>query len=235
MEEESAGMDIKAELLSLADEKYRVFHGRLLPGTENILGVKVPDLRKLAKRLLKEEGASCLSRLTDDTYEELQIQGLVISGMKAELQERFKAIRGFVKKIDNWAVCDVFCGSLKFTAKFQEEVLDFIRPYLRSEREFEARFGAVMLLSYYVDSKHIRETLALLDQIKQPDYYARMAVAWAVSVCYAKFPDITMEYLTDGNTLEDDTYNKALRKILESFRVDEEQKAGIRKLKRMTS
>lgn len=224
--------DIKAELISLADEEYRVFHSRLLPGTENILGVRIPDLRRLARRLLREEGASCLERLTDDTYEELQLQGLIIGGIRESAEEKFRRIREFVKKIDNWAVCDVFCGGLKFVAKRQEETLLFLRPYLLSDQEFEARFGAVMLLSYFVDEAHIGETLRLLDQVKQPGYYARMAVAWAVSVCYVKFPELTMEYLEHGNTLEDDTYNKSLQKILESCRVSREEKERIRAMKR---
>lgn len=225
-------MDIKAELSALSDEEYRKFHSRLLPGTEHILGVRVPELRKLAKRLVREEGLSCLERLTDDTYEELQLQGLVIGGLREDLETKLSRIGSFVRKIDNWAVCDVFCGALKFTQKHREEVLNFLRPYLTSEREFEARFGAVMLLSYFVDDRYIGETLRLLDQVKQPGYYARMAVAWAVSVCYVKFPALTEQYLKEGNTMEDDTYNKAIQKILESNRVGAEEKRRLRSWKR---
>ena len=134
-------------------------------------------------------------------------------------------------KIDNWAVCDTFCTSLRFTRKNQEKVLDFLKPYILSSREFEARFAAVMLLSWYADEAYILETLRLLDQIRQPDYYASMAVAWAVSVCYVKFPEITMKYLTEWNTLEEDTYRRALQKILESNRADQEQKRQIRLLR----
>ena len=74
-----------------------------------------------------------------------------------------------------------------------------------------------------------------MDRIKQPDYYASMAVAWAVSVCYVKFPEITMEYLTEWNTLGEDTYRRALQKILESRRAEEEQKQQIRLLREAIS
>lgn len=131
----------------------------------------------MARRLLKEEGAACLDRLTDETYEELQLQGLIIGAVREEAGEKLERIRKFVDKIDNWAVCDAFCGGLTFTRKNQRQVLDFLKPYVSSEREFEARFAAVMLLSWYVDEAHISETLRLLDQIRQPDYYASMAVA----------------------------------------------------------
>ncbi len=223
--------EIQRELLSLADEPYRQFQNRLIPGTDNILGVRLPVLRNMARRLLKEEGVSCLERLTDETYEELQLQGLIIGANREEAGEKLKRIEKFVDKIDNWAVCDAFCNSLKFTRKNQALVFDFLKPYASSAAEFEARFAAVMLLSWYVNEEYILETLHLLDRIKQPDYYASMAVAWAVSVCYVKFPEITMEYLTEWNTLEKDTCRRALQKILESSRADKEQKRQIRLLR----
>lgn len=227
--------EIQKELLSLADEPYRQFQNRLIPGADNILGVRLPALRSMARRLLKEKGPSCLEHLTDETYEELQLQGLIVGAIREEVGEKIKRIRKFVDKIDNWAVCDAFCTSLKFTRKNQALVLDFLKPYVFSAREFEARFAAVMLLSWYVDEEHILETLQLLDRIKQPDYYASMAVAWAVSVCYVKFPEITMEYLTEWNTLGEDTYRRALQKILESRRAEEEQKQQIRLLREAIS
>lgn len=223
--------EIQKELLSLADEPYRQFQSRLIPGADNILGVRLPVLRKMARRLLKEKGTFCLERLTDETYEELQLQGLIIGAIREEAGEKLERIRKFVDKIDNWAVCDAFCASLKFTRKNQALVLDFLKPYVFSAQEFEARFAAVMLLSWYADEEHIQETLHLLDQIRQPDYYASMAVAWAVSVCYVKFPEITMGYLTEWNTLDEDTYRRALQKILESSRAGKEQKQQIRLLR----
>lgn len=90
-------MDIKAELSALSDEEYRKFHSRLLPGTEHILGVRVPELRKLAKRLVREEGLSCLERLTDDTYEELQLQGLVSGGLREDLETKLSRSGSFVR------------------------------------------------------------------------------------------------------------------------------------------
>ena len=106
--------EIQKELISLADEPYRQFHSRLLPGTDHILGVRLPVLRKMAGRLLKEEGVFCLERLTDETYEELQLQGLIIGSAREDAGEKLERIRRFVDKIDNWAVCDTFCTSLRF-------------------------------------------------------------------------------------------------------------------------
>ena len=93
------------------------------------------------------------------------------------------------------------------------------------------RFGVVMLLSYYVDEKHISAILERLDTITHDGYYVTMAVAWAVSVCYVKFPEITHAYL-ETCSLNDVTYNKSIQKICESYRADEEAKNILRVMKR---
>lgn len=51
-----------------------------------------------------------------------------------------------------------------------------------------------------------------------------MAVAWAVSVYFAAFPDEMLAYLQDGHKLDEFTYKKSLQKITESYRVDKEMK-----------
>ena len=91
--------------------------------------------------------------------------------------------------------------------------------------------GVVMLLDYYTDREHVKEGLALLDQIRNEDYYVKMAVAWAVSIYYIKLPDETMAYLKKNN-LDDFTYNKALQKITESLKISKETKQMIRSMKR---
>ena len=58
-----------------------------------------------------------------------------------------------------------------------------------------------------------------------------MAVAWAISIYYVKFPIQVMEYLKE-NELDNWTYNKALQKITESLQVDKAAKEYIRSLRR---
>ena len=50
---------IEEQLFALQDLKYRDFHARLMPGyeKENIIGVRTPALRKLAKELAKKMAA----------------------------------------------------------------------------------------------------------------------------------------------------------------------------------
>ena len=152
---------------------------------------------------------------------------LVSSGLPCE---RF-TFEGFLPKIDNWSICDSFCSSLKLAAAYPEPVWDCLLPYLGSGREFSVRFAVVMLLFYYLDDAHIDLVLSLLDGVRQPDYYARMAVAWAVSIAYVRFPEKTLAYLKTCS-LDDFTYNKALQKAVESRCVGEPARSVLRAMKR---
>lgn len=226
---------IRERLLALAEPQFQTFSSRLLPGTENVLGVRLPKLRKLAGEIAKGDWRTFLAQARDDSFEEIMLQGMVIGYAQTELPELLRYIADFVPKIDNWSVCDSFCSGLKLAREAPEAVWVFLQPYLHSEQEFEARFGAVMLLFYYIDATHISNVLSLLDQIPAQGYYARMAVAWAVSICFVHFPAHTMGYLKTGNSLDDVTFNRALQKIIDSRCVDAEAKACVRRMKRKES
>lgn len=222
---------IKQRLQALAEPDYRVFQAGLLPGVDNLLGVRLPSLRRLARELAREEGAACLSRLTEDSFEETMLQGMVIGCLPDRPETVLPLAASFVPKITNWSLCDSFCSGFKLAARCPGIVWDFVLPYLSSEEEFAARFGVVMLLFYYVDNDHIDRVLELLGTVEQPGYYARMAVAWALSVCYVRFPEKTLAWLEECR-LDDFTYNKALQKAVESRCVTPAQRVLLRSKKR---
>ncbi|SDE47697.1 DNA alkylation repair protein [Sporomusa acidovorans] len=222
---------IRERLMELADEKYRLFHSGLVPDTDNILGVRLPHLRALAQELAKGDWRGYLATAQKDYYEEIMLQGLVIGYAKADIEEILQYVTDFVPQIANWGICDSFCSNLKITKRHKARIWKFLQPYLLSGNEFVLRFGIVMLLDYYIEDEYIDRVLACLDKAKHNGYYVKMAVAWAVSVSFVKFPDKTMRYLQE-NTLDDFTYNKALQKTMESFRVDRETKAYLRGMKR---
>jgi 3-methyladenine DNA glycosylase AlkD len=222
---------IREKLFELSDAEYKKFHIKLCPSSDNIIGVRLPLLRNLAKEIASGNWRQYMSTAQNEYYEELMLQGIVIGCIKADVNERLSYITDFVPKIDNWAVCDSFCTGLKFTETNRSRVLDYLKPYLSSEKEFEMRFGVVMLLGFYIKEDYIDQVLLLLNAAKHEGYYVKMAVAWAISICYIKFPEKTMEYLKN-NTLDDFTYNKSLQKITESLRVDNETKTLIRSMKR---
>jgi 3-methyladenine DNA glycosylase AlkD len=162
--------------------------------------------------------------------EEVMLQGMLIGGSDADVEEKLKLSEDFIPKIDCWSVCDTFCGGLKIATTHPERVWDFIQPYLNSDKEYEIRFGVVMLL-YYLKPEYVPLAFAHFDRIKHEAYYVKMAVAWTLSMYYVNLPELTMEYLKD-NKLDTFTYNKTLQKIVESLRVDPETKAIIKCMKR---
>ncbi|WP_343338028.1 hypothetical protein TPELB_35290 [Terrisporobacter petrolearius] len=224
--------EIRQELIKLADDKYRSFHSNLCPGVENILGVRLPLLRKIANSLSKEEDYyNYLNNGDTKYYEEIMIEGLIIGYLKTDNENRFNYIRNFIPKIDNWAICDSFCNNLKFTKKNINEVWNFILPYTSSENEFDIRFAIVMMLNFYIIEDYIDDVLNTLNKINHDGYYVKMAVAWAVSYAYIDFPQKTLAFLKNNN-LDNFTYNKSLQKIIESTRVSKEDKDLMRSLKK---
>lgn len=222
---------VRQKIFDLIDQEYQKFSSKLNPGTNNILGVRLPELRKIAKNIAKDNWRDYFETAQDDYFEEIMLQGLVIGYIKTDIEGVLSQVALFVPKIHNWSVCDSFCIGLKITNKHKERVWEFIQPYLQSGQEYEVRFGVVMLLNYYLEGNYIDKVLGLLDHIKHDGYYVKMAVAWAVSASYIKAPDITIVYLKN-NTLDDFTFNKALQKISESLRVDKETKKYLRGMKR---
>lgn len=225
--------EIREHLYTLADKNYQEFQRGLVPGNNSIIGVRVPVLRKYAKELLKEQKASDLLQIVaNDYYEEILLQGMLIGLQpKPDWETVVAQIKIFVPKIDNWAICDIFCGELKITKNYLEEMYTIIEEYLISEAEFARRFGVVMLLDYYIEEAYLDQLFEKFDMINLDGYYVQMAVAWAVSICLIKYYQRTLAYL-EHCTLDDFTYHKALQKAIESYRLTREQKDFLRTKKR---
>ncbi len=225
-------MDIIKRLEKEADKNYQKFSSSLLPNVNNVLGVRLPVLRRLAKEIVKEDKfKNFLSEKKHKYMEEYMLKGMLIGLLKEPVGEIINYIRLFVSQIDNWAVCDSFCNSLKFTKNNLEKVWDFLQPYSESSSEYEIRFAYVMLLNYYLIDEYIDKVLCLVDKFKDDRYYAKMSVAWLVSMCYIKYPLKTEQYLKKSK-LDNWTYNKSIQKICESFKVEKNIKMKIKKLKR---
>ncbi len=213
------------------DPEYRDFHSSLLPGVDNVMGVRLPILRKFSQQLAKMEWQEWFIQADDQWYEETMLRGLTVAYSKLDCTEKMKYVRSFVPDISNWAVCDCFCSTLKDADRYQQEYWNFLEPYFTSEQEYEARFGAVMLLSYFVKEKYLEESIKRLENITQQGYYTKMAVAWAVSVYFVAFPEKMLDYLQNSHKLDEFTYKKSLQKILESYRVDKETKQIIKEMR----
>ena len=222
--------EIRRELLDLIDEKYKIFHSKLCPNIDNILGVRLPLLKKISKNISKQNYIDYLENPYSKFYEEVMIEGLTIGYIKTDNQTRFNYIKKFVPKINNWAICDSFCNNLKFTKENMKEVWDFIFPYSSSNKEFEIRFAVVMMLNFYIVDDYIDDVLHILNNINHDGYYVKMSIAWAISFAYIHYPEKTLRFLKNNN-LDKFTYNKSLQKIIESNRINKEDKDLIRTMK----
>lgn len=222
--------NLREYLYKAVDEKYREFHSSLCPNVNDILGVRIPKLREIAKTIAKDNPIEFLEKYVCEFYEEKMIYGLVIGYMKADLETRIKYLNKFVPMIDNWAVCDCACSTYKFTQKNMEEMFEYIKKYVFSNKEFEVRFACIMLMDYFLIDEYIDEVFQIFNNIKLDKYYVEMAIAWAISVAFIKNEKKTREFLAN-NTLSVSTFNKALQKIIESNRVDDKTKDEMRKMK----
>ena len=225
---------IHPELQNLIDEGYAKFNQKLCPDTKRkILGIRVPALRKLAQKIVKEDDwQAFLKQAQDDYFEEVLLQGLVIAYAKIEMDEKLAYLKWFIPKIDSWAICDTFCPTLKIKPQDLSKMWEFIQPYLQSSHEFDVRFAVIMMLDYYLIDEYIDQVLQNLDQVTHEGYYAKMAVAWTIAEIGVKFNKKAMQYLKGDNHLDKFTYNKALQKMRESYRIEQGQKEILKQMKR---
>lgn len=207
-------MNLREELFNLQDLKYRDFHSALVPNIdkEQIIGVRLPELRKIGKKL------------TDNNfdwhyYEEIMLHGFYIGYAKLSYEERISLLTEFIPYINNWAVCDCVSSTLKFVNKNRSDFLEFLKPYMKSQKEYELRFAVVMLMDYYLDDEYLKFTVDYLSKIKSDYYYVNMAVAWALSVAFVKDSNLVLP-LIENYVLEPFVHNKTISKICDSYRVD---------------
>jgi len=227
--------EIRKELIKNSEEKVADFNNKLNPNNkEEILGIRIPILRRMAKELVKQDWKLYLKQAQTEKQlymEETLLQGLIIGYCKIDLNEKLELIKQFVPKINNWLINDTFCPTIKIRSKDLQKVWEFILPYLESENEFEVRFAIIMMLDNFIIDGYIDKVICKLDEVKNDGYYAKMAVAWTMAEIGIKYNEKAMTYLKGKHNLDKFTYNKTLQKMRESFRVSKEQKEELQKMK----
>lgn len=223
---------IRAELLEKQDIKYRDFSKALCTTSRNnMIGVRTPIIRDIAKKFDIENIEEYIFDKDIKYYEELLLRGFLIGNKNNNLENTFKYLKYFVPLIDSWGVCDGTCASLKITKNNMDEMWNFLQKYINSKKEFEIRFAVVMYLDYYTRTKYLKEIFKQIEQIKNEEYYVKMAIAWFIAEAYANNRDDTLEYIKKSK-LDKWTFNKAIQKIRESYRVSNEDKEMLNKMKK---
>ncbi len=222
--------EIQRRLFELQDLKYKDFSSKLMPtvNPETVIGVRTPDLRKLAKEYSKApEAMEFLKILPHRYYEENNLHGFLIETIK-DYDAAIDAVDAFLPYIDNWATCDLM--SPKVFKKHLPELFEKIRVWLKSDKTYTVRFGIGMLMSFYLDEHFKPEMLKLAADIRSDEYYINMMIAWYFATALAKQCDAALPYI-QNQRLEKWTHNKAIQKAIESYRISDETKAYLRTLK----
>lgn len=228
---EMAHMNVLDELNNLAETSYKEFNKKIIPTKQKTLGVRVPALRKLAKKIAKQDDISFVHLDKENIYEMIMLEGMVLSYLDKTFGELRPLTEKFLDKVDNWAQVDSTICDYKNIQKEKEDVLSVVKVWLQSDKEFVVRAGLVILLAHYVEKKNLNTLFELSQSVTHTGYYVYMANAWLISVCMAKHPEETTLFLRN-NTLDKRTHNKAIQKSRESYRVSKENKTIINQLKR---
>ena len=222
---------IKEKLITLKDDTYKDFSKSLNPTSLEMIGVRIPVLRSLAKEIVKKDPAYFLENNPMDSFELMQLQAMVIGYLKLDIQVILKYLSDFIPKVRDWSVNDTLCQTFKIAKSYQEEVFNFLTSYFNSNKEFELRVVVVMMLCHFINLDYVDKVLEFIDKTKHDGYYYKMGAAWCLQVVMVKYPDICFNYLLN-NHLDDWTFNKAISKMIESYRISSDMKDKIRLLKR---
>ena len=228
--------ELREKLISISDKKLSEFNKKLCPDTKKeILGIRIPELRKLTKKIVfEEEYIDYLKKSLDtsDKYiEETIIQGLLIGYSKISIEEKLKYMEKLIYKIDSWIITDTVIPTLKVKEKDLDLVWKFIIPYTKSKEEFKIRFAVIVMLDYFINDEYVDKVIETIDKIKTDKYYAQMAMAWTLAEIGIKYNDKAMKYLKAKNNLDKFTYNKTLQKMIESYRVSDNNKKILKEMK----
>lgn len=222
--------ELKEELLDRQDIGYRDFHLRTCPQAENVIGVRMPEQRKLAKQIVRGNFWYFLDQVEPSYYEEILITGIVVATAPMSLDDRLRYTAWFVPMINNWAICDCFCASFKLKPDELKYWWNFLFSYCLGSQEYRLRFMFVMILDHFMVEEYLPKIFDLLDKVKSDYYYVEMAKAWLIAELFTKFRDQTFEYL-QSDQLSVFAHNKAIQKICESRRVSVEDKQTLRGMK----
>lgn len=220
-----------AQLDQQTDRKYQKFHQGLVPTGKGIRGIRTPLLKEIAKEISKGNYTEFFNQVKQNSYEEKILYGLVISYLKLPFEEILIHLNHFIIMIDNWAINDIVAANLKCFQKNQERGFQYIQSLLSSNQPWHIRFGLVLLLDHYINDTYIDAIFPIIESISNDDYYVKMANAWLLSICYIKYREKTSCFLKK-TTIDDWTYQKAIRKICDSYRVSKEEKDILKKQKR---
>ena len=222
--------EIRVELFKMQDMDYRDFNSKLIPTVdkESMIGIRTPDLRKYAKQLGKSSDViEFLQTLPHKYFDENQLHAFIISEIN-DFKNCIDEINRFLPYIDNWATCDQL--SPKVFKKYHNELFEYIKDWLKSDKVYTLRFGIGMLMEHFLDEDFDILYPETVSKIRSGEYYINMMIAWYFATALAKQYESVIPFI-ENNSLDIWTHNKAIQKSIESYRITDEQKAYLREFK----
>ena len=229
---EKEPMELRKKLFELQDLEYKAFTEKLVPNVDAdaIIGIRVPVLRALAKEYAKEEESKeFLSHLPHKYHEENSLHAFLLETIR-DFDTCVKEVDRFLAYVDNWAVCDSM--KPKVFKKHPDELLYWIKKWIRSKHPYKIRFAIEMLMNFYLDDAFDIQYPQMVSKVASEDYYVKMMVAWYFATALAKQYDSVIPFM-ETNALREWEHNKTIQKSVESFRIPKERKEYLKSLKRI--
>ena len=224
---------VTAQLTNLAqgNETYAAFNKRIVNTKMPVIGVRVPDLRRLARELAPDMSAADISKLLtaqNKSFDYVLLCGLLITHARLDDQTTIDLAKQYLPLVDSWAHIDVFVEKKR---RFAGEVWwDFALECLQNKAEFIVRYGVVSLMTNFLDEAHIDQVFTALRGVKHDGYYVKMALAWLYATATVNFFELTLAEL-ENEHIDAWTRNKAYQKMRESRRFTPEEQEIILKNK----
>lgn len=212
---------IEKLLLEHEDEAYREFQGGLTKTSYSRIGVRVPVLRKIAKEIVKsDEWEEFLSVRPIVFYEHAMLAGIISATVKEPYEEKIKRLKAFSEDIDDWAVCDITCSSLKCK---DGRLLADMCGFAVSEDIWLARMGIVVLLGNFAYEEYLDVLRETLNGVTAKDYYIDMALGWLICTLESHSKGAGIELMKTAK-ISQTVKKMAASKMRDSYRVSEDIK-----------
>jgi len=223
-------MNVKDEIFLLRDAGYRDFQIKLFPTVDpdTVIGVRTPQLRELAKRMIREGRADAfLAELPHEYFDENQLHAFILSEIK-DFRVCLEGVKRFLPYVDNWATCDQL--SPKVFAKHRGELIESVLGWIDSDHTYTIRFGIGMLMQHYLGDAYDASYPEIVARIRSEEYYVNMMRAWYFATALVARWNEILPYI-EGDKLDEWTRRKTIQKACESYRITPEQKELLRKLR----
>lgn len=188
------------DLKKYADDGYKEFQSSLIPNLpkEKILGVRIPQLRKIAREFDQKDFHW---ELPHKYYDEYNLHALMINEM-TDFNEVISRLQDLLPFVDNWATCDL----IRPKAGDTRDYLPYINPWLESDHLYTRRFAIVFHLRNFTGDDYEKNFAIKVLSAPGDEYYLNMAKGWYLQ-------QLTLNHPEEGLFMMDQVANRDVQKI----------------------